>query len=93
LVPGIPGCQRPQREADRRGIDRDRRGTFTGTHTGVFSTPTGDIPPTGRKVEGPYVNIFDLEGDKVVRNRLTFDRLDLLEKLGLAPVPAMAASR
>jgi predicted ester cyclase len=53
----------------------------------------GDVPPTGRKVDGPYVNIFDFEGDRVVRNRLTFDRLDLLEKLGLAPVPAMAASR
>lgn len=68
-------------------------GTFTGTHTGVFPTPMGDIPPTGRKVDGPYVNIFDFEGDRVIRNRLTFDRLDLLEKLGLAPVPAMAGSR
>jgi predicted ester cyclase len=68
-------------------------GTFTGTHTGVFPTPMGDIPPTGRKVDGPYVNIFDFEGDRVVRNRLTFDRLDLLEQLGLAPLPAMAASR
>lgn len=54
---------------------------------------TRSIPPTGREVDGPYVNIFDFEGDRVVRNRLTFDRLDLLEKLGLAPLPAMAASR
>jgi predicted ester cyclase len=68
-------------------------GIFTGTHTGVFPTPMGEIPPTGRRVEGPYVNIFDVEGEKVLRNRLTFDRLDLLEQLGLAPVPALAASR
>ena len=25
-------------------------GTFSGTHSGVFRTPMGDIPPTGRTV-------------------------------------------
>jgi predicted ester cyclase len=93
LVPGFPDAKVRSERLIVAGSTVIEEGIFTGTHTGVFSTPTGDIPPTGRKVEGPYVNIFDLEGDKVVRNRLTFDRLDLLEKLGLAPVPAMAASR
>ncbi len=68
-------------------------GVFTGTHTGAFPTPMGEIPPTGRRVEGPYVNIYDFEGDRVIRDRLIFDRLELLEKLGLAPVPAGAAAR
>ena len=68
-------------------------GIFTGTHTGAFPTPAGDIPPTGRRVEGPYIDIFDFEGETIVRDRLIFDRLDLMEQLGLAPVPAGATTR
>jgi predicted ester cyclase len=67
-------------------------GIFIGTHTGAFPTPMGDIPPTGRRVEGPYVDIFDFEGEKIVRDRLVFDRMQLMEQLGLAPVPAGAAT-
>jgi predicted ester cyclase len=67
-------------------------GIFSGTHTGAFPTPMGDIPPTGRRVEGPYVDIFDFEGEKIVRDRLVFDRMQLMEQLGLAPVPAGATT-
>jgi predicted ester cyclase len=67
-------------------------GIFTGTHTGAFPTPMGDIPPTGRRVEGPYVDIFDFEGERIVRDRLVFDRMQLMEQLGLAPVPAGATT-
>jgi len=27
-------------------------GIFRGTQNGVFRTPTGDVPPTGRRVQG-----------------------------------------
>ena len=64
-------------------------GIFTGTHTGALPTPMGDIPPT---VEGPYVDIFDFEGERIVRDRLVFDRMELMEQLGLAPVPAGATT-
>jgi predicted ester cyclase len=67
-------------------------GIFTGTHTGAFPTPMGDIPPTGRRVEGPYVDIYDFEGERLVRDRLVFDRMQLMEQLGLAPVPAGATT-
>jgi hypothetical protein len=67
-------------------------GVFTGTHTGVFPTPMGDIPATGRRVEGPFVDIFEFDGDKIVSDRLTFDRLRLMEQLGLMPTPAGAGA-
>ena len=66
-------------------------GTFEGTQDGVFSTPQGDIPPTHRKVRGDYVNIVSLRGGRIVSQRLTFDRLQLLEQLGLVPTAATTA--
>jgi len=67
-------------------------GVFTGTHTGAFPTPMGDIPATGKRVEGPFVDIFDFEGDKVARDTLIFDRMLLMEQLGLMPTPAGSAA-
>ena len=64
------------------------QGTFSGTHNGVFHTPDGDIPPTGRPVKAPYVNVIDFRDGRFVRGNLMFDRLALLEQLGLVPQPA-----
>jgi len=66
-------------------------GVFEGTHTGVFRTPMGDIQATGRKVRGEYVSVFEVRDGKVAAQRLTFDRMQLLEQLGL--VPAQTATR
>ena len=63
-------------------------GTFSGTHTGVFHTPEGDIPPTGRTVSAPYVQILSFRDGKFFNSNLTYDRLLLLEQLGLMPQPA-----
>jgi predicted ester cyclase len=67
-------------------------GTFTGTQTGVFHTPMGDIPPTNKSVSGEYIQVFELRGDKVAKGRLLFDRMDLMEQLGLVPAAAGAAT-
>jgi steroid delta-isomerase-like uncharacterized protein len=67
-------------------------GICRGTHTGSFPTPMGDIPPTGKSVEGPFVDIFEIRDGKVVSDRLTFDRLQLMEQLGLMPQPAGATA-
>jgi steroid delta-isomerase-like uncharacterized protein len=66
-------------------------GVFTGTHTGVYRTPAGDLPPTGKEVKGAFMEIFDVKDGMVVRDHMMFDRLDLLGQLGLIPgleVPA-----
>ena len=63
-------------------------GTFTGTHDGVLHTPTGAIPPTGRSVRLDYVQVLRFRDGRHVSFNLMFDRLLMLEQLGLVPAPA-----
>ena len=66
-----------------------QEGTFTGTHTGNLVAPDDTvIPPTGRRLSGPYVDIFVVEDGLITSDRLYHDRLDMLEQLGLIPEPA-----
>ena len=65
-------------------------GTFSGTHNGVLRTPTGDIPPTGRAVSLDYIQVLRFRYGNHVSFDLMFDRLLMLEQLGLIPVPACA---
>jgi len=62
-------------------------GTFTGTHNGVLHTPAGDIPPTGRPVTVDYIEVLGYRDGKHVSFNLMYDRLLLLEQLGLIPAP------
>ena len=59
-------------------------GTFTGTHDGVLRTPAGDIPPTGRAVAVDYIQVLRFRHGRHVAFNLSFDRLLMLEQLGLA---------
>ena len=63
-------------------------GTFTGTHQGVLRTPAGDIPPTGRNVTLDYIQVLHFRDGMSVSFNLMFDRLEMLEQLGLVPDPA-----
>ena len=63
-------------------------GTFTGTHDGVLRSPAGDIPPTGRSVSVEYVQVLLFRDGKHVSFNLMFDRLQMLEQLGLVPAAA-----
>jgi ketosteroid isomerase-like protein len=66
-------------------------GTFTGTHNGVLRVPMGDIPPTGRAVAVDYIHVLRFRDGKHASFNLMFDRLMMLEQLGLIPAPAAAA--
>jgi steroid delta-isomerase-like uncharacterized protein len=66
-------------------------GTFTGTHNGVLSSPMGDVPPTGRFVKVDYIQVLRFRDGKHLSFNLMFDRLLMLEQLGLVPAPAEAA--
>jgi ketosteroid isomerase-like protein len=63
-------------------------GTFTGTQNGVLRSPTGYIPPTGRSVRLGYIQVLRFRDGKHVSFNLMFDRLEMLEQLGLIPAPA-----
>jgi ketosteroid isomerase-like protein len=63
-------------------------GTFTGTHNGILHTPAGDILPTGRPVAADYIQVLRFREGRHVSFSLMYDRLLLLEQLGLIPAPA-----
>ena len=62
-------------------------GSFAGTHHGVLHGPAGDVPPTGRPVSVEYIQVLRFRDGKHVSFNLMFDRLSLLEQLGLVPAP------
>jgi predicted ester cyclase len=66
------------------------QGTFSGTHDGVLRDANADIPPTGRLVKVDYLQVLRIHNGKHVSFNLMFDRLQMLEQLGLVPVPAEA---
>ena len=79
------------RSAEISGDFAVEEGTFSGTHKGVLTSPSGDIPATGRSVEVDYIQVIRFRGEKHASFHLSFDRMQLLEQLGL--VPAGAVSR
>jgi predicted ester cyclase len=67
-------------------------GVFTGTNTGTLKTPMGDLPPTGRKVTGDFVQVFEIDRGLVKRNALMFDQVDMMTQLGMAPAANKSAA-
>jgi predicted ester cyclase len=59
------------------------RGRVAGTHLGTLRTPSGDIPPTGRRADLGVSEVAEVEGGVMVSAHLYFDRLELLEQLGV----------
>ena len=62
------------------------RGYFTGTHLGEFQ----GIPPTGRRIRVPYIDLWRVENGKLVENWVQLDRLGMLQQLGVIPAPGQA---
>jgi predicted ester cyclase len=54
---------------------------FEGTHNGELL----GIAPTGKKVSVPFVVTYRLAGGKIVQHWMSFDRMALMEQLGVAP--------
>ena len=69
-----------QHEAGDTAIDE---GYFVGTHTGVLSTPEGEVPPTGRKLRLRECDILTVRDGVAVSHRFYYDQLDFLSQLGL----------
>lgn len=58
--------------------------TVTGTHRSEWQ----GIPPTGRRVEITGMTLDRIKNGQVIEERVYFDRLALLEQLGVAPSAA-----
>jgi steroid delta-isomerase-like uncharacterized protein len=63
--------------------------TCTGTHRDAFL----GIPATGRRVEMNGVTLNRFADDQIVEERVYFDRLSLLQQLGVAPGLTDAAAK
>ena len=64
--------------------------TFEGTQDDTFSSPTGDIPATHKRVNGRCVQILKVEDGVITDTRLYFDQVQVMTQLGLMPEPATA---
>ena len=58
-------------------------GYLVGTHTGVFTTPDGEVPPTGRSLRLRECDIITVADGVAVSHRFYFDQLDFMSQLGL----------
>lgn len=65
-------------------------GVFVGTHDGPLKTPMGEVPPTGKKLVGEFIQIFEIDRGLVKRNHIIYDQVDVMTQLGMAPAPAGA---
>lgn len=60
-------------------------GSFAGTFTGPMRSPSGEVPPTGRSFELPFVEVNETEGGRIKGHRVYYDQMGFLSALGLMP--------
>jgi steroid delta-isomerase-like uncharacterized protein len=60
-------------------------GTLSGTHTGTFRSPQGDIPASGNRVALRYASVKLMHDGKVASEHLYFDQLEFLQQIGALP--------
>lgn len=60
-------------------------GFLTGTHTGVFRTPQGEIPASGNPVNLRYASVKRVSGGKIVSEHLYFDQMEFMTQIGALP--------
>ena len=63
---------------------------YRGRHTGPLTTPDLVLPPSGRQFDEKYTAVFELEGERIKRQTLYFDRVSIVKALG--PVDATATT-
>ncbi len=57
--------------------------TYRGTQTGAM----GPFPPSGKRVESPFMSILRLDGGKIVEMWVEWDNINILTQLGHFPPP------
>jgi predicted ester cyclase len=57
------------------------QGTGRGTHRGLFKSPAGELPPTGRKMAVSFCDVYQMQNGRILRADSYFDFYDLLAQL------------
>lgn len=85
-----PRCS-PWSSPTGANASRPGKGIFTGTRHGALHSPAGDIPPAGHRVTVPYIQLLRFRNGQHISFNLIYDRLLMLEQLGLTqPRPPRA---
>jgi predicted ester cyclase len=58
--------------------------TGSGTNTGPLRTPMGELPPTNRRAEMSFVEVYRMKNGKVAEGRLYFDAATMMNQLGIS---------
>lgn len=64
--------------------------TGRGTHSAPLLSPAGEIPPTGRRIELRFAEVFQMREGKIARLRAYWDTATLLRQLGLVQAAGTA---
>jgi ketosteroid isomerase-like protein len=59
-------------------------GQMSGTHDGPMDAAGRTIPPTGKRFEVAFAALFTMKAGRAAQERVYYDRLSLLEQIGLA---------
>jgi steroid delta-isomerase-like uncharacterized protein len=77
--------------AGEEGVTNE--GIYRATHTAPMPLPDGsEVPPTGRRIEVPFCEVWRIEAGKVKSLHSYSDNLIVLGQLGLAPAPEQAGA-
>lgn len=60
-------------------------GILTGTQTGQFPTPQGEIPASGNPVNLRYASIRRVSNGKIISEHLYFDQMEFMMQIGALP--------
>jgi steroid delta-isomerase-like uncharacterized protein len=94
-ITAFPDAKIEVQEIFAQGNNVATKAQFVGTHNGTLKTPMGDVPATGKKVRGDFVQLFEVDRGLVKNAHIMFDQVQLMTQLGMAPAPpqAVKASR
>ena len=82
-------------QVDTVAVDGDwvaHTGAFKGTHDGTLASPDGDVPATGRELNGRCSQFVRFADGKAVEEHLYYDQMDVATQLGLMPETAGATA-
>ncbi len=65
-------------------------GAYSGTNSGPLTSPSGEIPATGKYASVPFVTVLETDGERITAHRAYWDQMGFIGQLGLMPVPPPA---
>jgi uncharacterized protein (TIGR02246 family) len=63
-------------------------GVWSAVHRGTLRTPSGEVPPTGRRVAVRFALVVEVRNGRMASVHNYHDLLDFMAQLGLAPAAA-----